>query len=171
LAWQVVWWLVDEAFRGVAAGTIEGLLAGGVDGISLAVVNLVRGHDADPSMMVVLVVAVEELAAGGLGILDAAEPTRKARLVLQGLQVAIGEGDVVRGVWPVVRAGDAEIGEQAGGGLGLHRSTTIDMQGQLAGHHLVLGDSVLQQRLEEGGSFAIGDAPADTRRLKMWRMT
>jgi hypothetical protein len=40
----------------VAAGAIEGLLAGGVDGIHLAVMHLVRGHQADPGMMVVLVV-------------------------------------------------------------------------------------------------------------------
>jgi len=60
-----------------------------------------------------------------------------------------------------MRAGDAEIGEQEGGGLGLHRPATIGMQGELAGRHLVLGDGVPQQRLEEGGSFDIGDAPAD----------
>ena len=50
------WWLVDEALWGVAAGPIEGPLAGGVDGLHLAVVDLVRGHEADPSVMVVLVV-------------------------------------------------------------------------------------------------------------------
>ena len=60
-----------------------------------------------------------------------------------------------------VRAGDAEIGEQEGGGLGLHGPATIGMQGELAGRHLVLGEGVLEQRLEEGGAFAIGDAPAD----------
>jgi hypothetical protein len=75
--------------------------------------------------------------------------------------VAFGERVVVRGVRPVVRAGDPEIGEQEGGGLGFHRPAPIGMQGQLAGCHLVLGDGVLQQRLEEGGTFAIGDAPAD----------
>ena len=76
------WSLVDEALRGIAAGPIEGLLARGVNGISLAVVDLVRGHEANPSVMVVLVVPVEEWAAEGLGILDAAKAPRKARLVL-----------------------------------------------------------------------------------------
>src|SRR3978361_848119 len=104
-----LWWLVDEALWVVAAGPIEGLLAHGVDGIHLAVMHLVRGHEADPGVMVVLVVPIEELAAEGLGILDAAEPAGKARLVLQGLEVAFGERVVVRGVRPVVRAGDAEI--------------------------------------------------------------
>ena len=94
-----------------------------MDGIRLAVVDLVRGHEADPGVMMILVVPVEELAAEGLGILDAAEPAGKARLVLQGFEVALGERVVVRGVRPVVRAGDAKIGEQEGGGLGLALSS------------------------------------------------
>ena len=76
------WWLVDEALWVVAAGLIEGLLARGVDGLDLAVMHLVRGHEADPGVMMILVVPVEELAAEGLGILDAAKAPRKARLVL-----------------------------------------------------------------------------------------
>jgi len=56
---------------------------------------------------------------------------------------------------------EREIGEQEGGGLGFHRPAAIGMQGELTGRHLVLGDGVLQQRLEEGSTFDIGDAPAD----------
>jgi hypothetical protein len=50
------WWLVDEALWVVAAGLIEGLLARGVDGLDLAVMHLVRGHEADPGVMMILVV-------------------------------------------------------------------------------------------------------------------
>jgi hypothetical protein len=56
----------------VAAGLIEGLLAGGVDDIHLAIVDLVRGHEADPGVMMILVVPVEEPTAEGLGVVDAA---------------------------------------------------------------------------------------------------
>ena len=52
---------------------IEGVLAGGMNGIDLAVVHLVRGHQADPDVAVVLVVPIEERAAEASGVLDAAE--------------------------------------------------------------------------------------------------
>src|SRR3954463_7404513 len=55
-----LWWLVDEALWVVAASPVEGVLARGVDGIDLTVMDLVRGHEADAGVMVVLVVPVEE---------------------------------------------------------------------------------------------------------------
>ena len=82
-----------------------------MDGVDLTVVHLVRGHEADPGMVMVLVVPVEELTAEASGVLDAAEAFREARLILQGLEVALGERIVVGRVRPVVRAGDTEIGE------------------------------------------------------------
>jgi hypothetical protein len=52
---------------------IKDLLGGGMNGIDLAVMHLVRSHEANPGMMVVLVVPVEELTAEAPRILDAAE--------------------------------------------------------------------------------------------------
>jgi len=65
--WQC-WWLVDEALWVVSAGAIESFLSGSVNGISLAVMDLVWRHEADAAVVVVLVVPVEELPAEGLGI-------------------------------------------------------------------------------------------------------
>jgi hypothetical protein len=71
----------------------------------------------------VLIVPVEELPAEASGILDTAEAFGKARLILQGLEVAFGERVVVGPcfvgasqlaetrtgrVRPVMRPGDAE---------------------------------------------------------------
>src|SRR5688500_18799918 len=64
---------LDEAFGIGAEGVIEGALSGGVDIVGLAVVNLVGRHEADPGMVVVLVVPGEEAAAEVLGVLKAAE--------------------------------------------------------------------------------------------------
>jgi len=61
----------------------------------------------------------------------------------------------------IVRAGNAKVGEQQGGGFGLHRGAAIGMQGELAGRHVVLGDGVIEQRLEQRRALGIGDAPAD----------
>ena len=74
---------------------IEGLLAGGMNGVGLAVMNLVRGHQTDPGVVMVLIVPVEELTAEAFGVLDAAETLWEARLILQCLEVAFGERVVV----------------------------------------------------------------------------
>jgi hypothetical protein len=57
-------------------GAIEGVLAGGVDCISLTVMHLIRRHQADASAVMLLIVPVEEAAAERLGILDTAEGPR-----------------------------------------------------------------------------------------------
>ena len=82
-------------------------------------------------------------------------------MIIQGLEVAFGEWVVVRSVWPIMRAGDAEIGEQQGSGFGLHRSATVGMQGELAGGDIMFGDRVIEQGFEQRSAFSIGDAPGD----------
>ena len=72
---------------------VEGELAGdwareggGMHGVDLSVVHLVRGHKTDPAMVMLLVVPVEEGAAETYGVLNTAEAFRKARLILQRLE-------------------------------------------------------------------------------------
>ena len=91
---------------------IEGELAGGVNGIDLAIVHLIRGHQADPGMVMFLIVPDEECATETSCVLDAAEAFGKARLILQGLEVAFGERVVVGRMRTIMRAGDAKVGEQ-----------------------------------------------------------
>ena len=79
--------------------------------IGLAVVHLVWSHQADPGVMMILIVPVEEAAAEAFGVLNAAEAFGEARLVLQRLEMTFGERVVVGGVRPIVRPGNAEIGE------------------------------------------------------------
>ncbi len=74
-----------------AEGVIESALPGGMDGIGLAVVDLVRGHQTEAEVVVVLIVPGEELPAELLGILAAAEALGKPRLVFEGFEVALGE--------------------------------------------------------------------------------
>src|SRR5665213_2071737 len=130
--------LVDEALRVVAERLIERELASGVDGIGLTVVHLVRSHQTDAAMVVILVVPIEEAAAEASGVLDAAEALGELRLVLECLEVALRERVVVGHVRAIVRAGDAKIGEQQSGGLGLHWPAAIGMQSELARRHVML---------------------------------
>jgi hypothetical protein len=84
---------VDEALRVFAERVIEDLLAGGVNGIDLAVMHLVRGHETDPGMVMVPVVPVEELTAETPGVLDAAKALREPRLIFQGLEDGVDGPD------------------------------------------------------------------------------
>ena len=123
--------------------------------------DLIRRHQADAGVVMVAIVPVEEVAAEGLCVLDAAEALWELRLVFQSLEAAFGERIVVRGIGPAVRFGDAEIGEQQGCGLGFHRSAAIGVESELAGLHAVFFDSVVEQRLKQRGGFRVGDVPAD----------
>jgi hypothetical protein len=58
-------------------------LASGVDCVSLTVMHLVGGHQANAGMVVILIVPIEEAAAERLGILNAAEALWKLRLAPQ----------------------------------------------------------------------------------------
>ena len=76
-------------------------------------------------MMMVSVVPVEEVPAERLCVLGTAEAFRELRLIFQSLEVAFRERIVVRGIWPAVRFGDAEISKHERGSLGLHRRPAV----------------------------------------------
>ena len=73
-----------EAFRVGLVCLRQDILTGGLDGVGLAVMHLVRGHQADADVMVILVVPGEEAAAEGPGILDTAEAPGELGLIFQG---------------------------------------------------------------------------------------
>ena len=98
--------LSDEPLGVQVEHPVQCALAGGLNGFSLAVVDLIRCHQAETGMVVVLIIPGEEAAAEVLGILDAAEAFGEFRLVFQGLEVGLRERVVVGGVGPAVR-GDA----------------------------------------------------------------
>jgi hypothetical protein len=78
------WRLFDEAFWIGLEGAIEGFLAGCEDFVGLAVVDLIRRHQADPGVVMILVIPIEEGAAERLCVLDTAEPLRKLGLASRG---------------------------------------------------------------------------------------
>ena len=90
------WWGIDEALRVGLEGGVEGFLALGVDGFGLPVVDLVGGHQADADVVVIAVIPIEEAAAEGLCVLDAAETLGKLRLVFERLEAAFRKRIIVR---------------------------------------------------------------------------
>jgi hypothetical protein len=87
--------LSDEAFRVSFEGAIQGALSGGVDCVGHAVMDLIGRHETNAGMVMLLVVPIEEAAAEGLGILDAAEALWKLGLVFHGFEVAFRERIIV----------------------------------------------------------------------------
>ena len=79
-------WLLERPATSVKKIMLKfkGSLAGCVDLVGLTVVDLVWRHQADASMVVILIIPIEEAAAEGLRILDAAEPLRKLGLASRG---------------------------------------------------------------------------------------
>src|ERR1017187_10494963 len=86
--------------------------------------HLIGRHQADASMVVILIIPIEETAAERLGILNAAEALWKLRLVLQRLEVAFRERIVVGGAAgrvPPLWQGEAGTARLSGGQSALHQ--------------------------------------------------
>ncbi len=76
-----------EAFGASGVGGVEDALSGGMESCRLAVVDGCRGHQADPGVVVLVVVPVEELAAEHSGVLDLVEMVGELGPVLERLEV------------------------------------------------------------------------------------
>ena len=92
--WRV-WRFIYEAVAVLRERTVERVLAGRMDGISLTEVHLVGCHQPDAAVVVILVVPIEESAAEGSGVFDATEGLWEPGLVFQGLEVGLRVGVVV----------------------------------------------------------------------------
>ena len=69
------WWPFDEALWVLVESTIECFLAGGIDGVGLAIMHLIWRHQADADMMMILIIPVEEASAEGL-LASSMQPNR-----------------------------------------------------------------------------------------------
>jgi hypothetical protein len=92
----------DEALGIGGVGEIEDFLAGCVDCVGLAVVNLVRRHQSDACVMMIAIVPVDKASAEEFCVFDATEALRELRLVFQGFEAAFRERIVIRSVGPAV---------------------------------------------------------------------
>jgi hypothetical protein len=113
-------------------GALQHLLAGSEDLFGAAEVHVGGGQQADPGVVVLHVVPVEEALAEGAGILDAAEPVREGGVVLEGLELALRVRVVVGDVWPGMGADDAQVGQWNGDRLGGHRAAPVGVDGERA---------------------------------------
>ncbi|KFB73513.1 MAG: hypothetical protein AW09_001226 [Candidatus Accumulibacter phosphatis] len=107
------------------------------------------------------VVPRKELLAVDAGIFDTTEALGEFGTVLQGLELGLGVGMVVREIGPAVALGDAEILPQGGDGLAAHTGPAVRVESECAGRDVLFGGSVGDQLLCQFGGFPGGDHPAN----------
>jgi hypothetical protein len=97
-------WFADKPLGVGGVGVVEHDLAGSKDLLGAAEVHIGRGEQGDPAMVVLVVVPAERALVEAAGVLDRAEPVGEGGVVLEGLELALGVGVVVRGrlasAWP-----------------------------------------------------------------------
>ena len=98
-----------------------------------AVVDVVRGQEADAAVSMLAVVPVEKGAAMGAAVLRGAEALGKVGPVLERLELRLGERIVVRDARPRVALRDAEVGVEMGHHLRGHRRPTVSVDRELTG--------------------------------------
>ena len=90
------------------------------------------------------------------GILDCAEALREVGPVLEGLELRLREGVVVRDMGPAVRLGHAEIGEQERDGLRGHRRAAVGMDRQLIAADLLARARLVDEAFGQRRALAMG---------------
>jgi hypothetical protein len=88
---------------------VEGLGTLLEERLRVAVVNAVRGHEADAGMAVCAVVPLEELLAVGTRILDATEAFGELGAVLERFELSLGVRIVIADMRAAVGLGDLQI--------------------------------------------------------------
>ena len=135
-------------------GALQDRGAGAGDLLGGAVADVGGGEQRDPAVMVLEVVPAEKPLAEAAGVLDAAEPVREGRVVLEGLELALGVGVVVGDVRAGVALGHAQVPQEQGDRLGGHRGAPVGVDGERAGLHTLDHDGLGEQPLGQGGGLA-----------------
>ena len=148
-------------------GEAKGAFAFLQDSVGSTVVDVMRGEHRDPGMSMLGVVPGEERTAEGGRGRDVVEPPGEAGVVLQGLELRLGEGVVVTDLGTAERAGHPEVGQQLRGALAGHRCPAIRMQRQRLGFDALLEAGLLDEPCSQRRALPFGDHPPTTYRLKM----
>ena len=113
--------------------------------------DIIGGEHRDPGMAVLGVVPGEERPAEGDGGGNVFEAAREAGVILQGLELRLGEGVVVADLGRLRERVDPEVGEELGGALAGHRRAAVRMQGEHLGLDALLETGFLDQRVDRRG--------------------
>ena len=110
---------------------------------------------------VVVVVPIDEPAAAVEGVVEAFEAIWEVGMVLERLELALGVGVVVAGMWPAVGPGDPEGCHELADSAARHRRTAVGMDRELVGANLLLDRGLAKEPLGKVLAFTMGEHPAD----------
>jgi len=150
----------DESLGASGVGGLEDMATLLPDNGRLSIVDRRGIHVADPTVVVLVVVPVEEVAREATGVLQAAEAIWKLRSVFQGLELGFREGVVVGDVWPRVGFADSQVRQEQRQGSGLHGRAAISVDGELPREDALLLTGLLQQPGRQRIAFPFCDHPA-----------
>ena len=112
----------NESFGVSPLSLDEGLASSRGEFFRAPMMNDGWSHETDSRVPVFVVVVAEEVTAEQVSILDGTETLRELRAILQRLELRLGVGIVVRDMRSRVSLGHAEVGQEQGYGLALHRA-------------------------------------------------
>lgn len=113
----------------------------------------------DAPVTVHLIVPVEDPAAEVEAVVIAGESVGEVWPVLEGLELAFGEGIVVADVGSAIRLGDAEGGQELGNGVGLHIWATVAVDRELITMDAFLDERLADQSFGQMLGFPVGEHP------------
>ncbi len=123
-------------------------------------VDIIGGEHRDPSVAMLGVVPGEERATEGDGRFDVLEAIGKAGMVLQGLELRLGERIVIGHPGSAQRARYPKIGEQLRGAFARHRRPAVGMKRQHLRLDALLVTGLLDQTTGQRRVLPVGDHPA-----------
>ena len=103
-------------------GFIQDALATIEQGGGLTIMDRGRSEQPQGAVIMLLVVLVKERSDPGPGIFQRTEEVREVRSIFQGLELRLGIRIVIGDAWSRMSLGHAQIGQQHGQRLGLHRT-------------------------------------------------
>ena len=152
---------MDEPFRILRPGFLQGAMALFEHAIGVAAVDVAWGEHGDSGVPMFVVVPGKEGPAERDRGLDIVEAAREAGMVFQRFELGFGEGVVVADPGSAEGAGDAEVGEQLRGAFRGHGRAAVRVQGEHFGLDVLLEAAFLDEPGGERGILPFGDHPAD----------
>ena len=142
-------------------GSFQYLLTLGIHGLSVPVMNGRGRHQAQASMVMLVVIPVEEGTCPGPDVGQGAKSVREPGTILHGLELSFRVGIVIGGVGPGMTLGHAQVSQKLGHGLGAHRTAPVGVDDELVRRDVLLDARLRDQLSGQSGQLALGDHPAD----------
>lgn len=108
-------------------------------------------------MIVLVVVPQKERLGPGSRIGEGAKALREIRPILEGLEVGLGIGVIIRRIGTGMGLGHTQIGQQQGHRLRAHRAAAVGVQGQLTRRDALFSTRLLDEGFRQPGCLAFGD--------------